>query len=115
MKVLVCGGRDYCRGDHIFETLDKLHAARAITQIIEGGARGADSFARYWAIERSVPYRTFKADWMTYGNAAGSIRNERMLKEGDPDLVIAFPGGAGTRDMVMKARHAKKRLVVMRS
>lgn len=29
-----------------------------------------------------------------------------MLKEGKPDLVIAFPGGNGTKDMVTKARKA---------
>jgi hypothetical protein len=29
-----------------------------------------------------------------------------MLDEGKPDLVIAFPGGRGTADMVKKARRA---------
>lgn len=29
-----------------------------------------------------------------------------MIFEGKPDLVVAFPGGAGTADMVSRARRA---------
>jgi hypothetical protein len=29
-----------------------------------------------------------------------------MLLEGKPDLVVAFPGGKGTADMVRRARKA---------
>ena len=36
---------------------------------------------------------------------AGPVRNARMLVE-KPDLVIAFPGGPGTADMVRRARAA---------
>lgn len=32
------------------------------------------------------------------------MRNRRMLDEGRPDLVVAFPGGPGTRNMVKLAR-----------
>jgi hypothetical protein len=31
-------------------------------------------------------------------------RNQQMLDEGRPDLVVAFPGGAGTANMVKLAR-----------
>jgi hypothetical protein len=40
------------------------------------------------------------------GKAAGPIRNQRMIDEGKPDLVIAFPGGRGTADMVSRAKKA---------
>lgn len=38
-----------------------------------------------------------------YGKSAGPIRNQTMLDDGKPDLVLAFPGGRGTADMVAKA------------
>lgn len=38
--------------------------------------------------------------------AAGPIRNSRMLREGKPDLVLAFPGHGGTADMVKQAGEA---------
>ena len=34
-----------------------------------------------------------------------------MLDEGKPDLVIAFPGGRGTADMVRKANRAGVKVV----
>ena len=40
---------------------------------------------------------------MTYGKAAGPIRNQQMLDEGKPDVVIAFPGASGTADMINRA------------
>jgi hypothetical protein len=36
-----------------------------------------------------------------------------MLNEGKPDLVVAFPGGRGTADMVKRARAAGIELILM--
>lgn len=77
-----------------------------ITSMIAGGARGADTMARHLAHAWNVRFRAFAADWKTHGRAAGPIRNQRMLDEGKPDLVVAFPGGRGTADMVRRARAA---------
>ena len=45
----------------------------------------------------------YVADWATHGKKAGPLRNQRMIDEGHPDLVIAFPGGKGTDDMTRRA------------
>jgi predicted Rossmann-fold nucleotide-binding protein len=45
----------------------------------------------------------FPANWPKHGKGAGFIRNQQMLNEGKPDLMIAFPGGKGTADMIEKA------------
>ena len=42
----------------------------------------------------------------TPGRSAGPIRNQAMLDEGRPDLVVAFPGHHGTADIVRRARAA---------
>ena len=39
------------------------------------------------------------------------IRNRRMLIEGKPDLVLAFPGGKGTANMVEISRKAGVKVV----
>jgi len=77
-----------------------------ITSVIAGGANGADTMAKHLAHAWNVPFRMFRADWNTHGKAAGPIRNQRMLDEGKPDLVVAFPGGRGTADMVRRAKAA---------
>lgn len=109
MRVLVCGGRDYNDHERLFAVLNKLNAEAGIDVIIEGGARGADRLAREWArmiAKPGVDAETYEADWDAFGSFAGPMRNKAMLEEGKPDLVIAFPGGSGTRDMIRKAKKA---------
>lgn len=106
MRVLVCGGRDYRDHKRVGAVLNKLHDTLGIDLIIQGGARGADELAFGWARAVGVREEQYDADWEAYGSFAGPMRNRVMLEEGKPDLVIAFPGGAGTRDMIRKARKA---------
>jgi hypothetical protein len=103
-RVLVCGGRDYDDSIHVCDVLGKLHETSPISLVIEGGARGADAYARAWAESMKVEHVTEHADWEANGRAAGPIRNQTMIEEYSPDLVIAFPGGRGTADMVTRAR-----------
>lgn len=107
MRVLVTGGRGYTDQAAVDKALDAVHAKRGITLLIEGGARGADRLARSWAIRNKVAVLTVEAEWDRYGKAAGSFRNGVMLHEHKPEGVVAFPGGAGTADMVRRAEAAK--------
>lgn len=111
MRVLVCGGRDFENREAVFSELDALAAEHGWLTIIEGGARGADRLAREWAIGHYHGLVTFLADWAKNGKSAGYIRNTKMLVSGKPDMVLAFPGGAGTADMVAQARKAGGRVV----
>jgi hypothetical protein len=103
MKVLVCGGRKYGDARFLFAQLNYLHQQLGITQIIQGGASGADYLAKGWAYSNDIECREFKADWNKHGKAAGPIRNKQMLDEGKPDIVMAFPGGPGTANMMRLA------------
>lgn len=102
LRVLVCGGRSFSDGALLHETLQRYD----IALLIHGAAEGADWLAGLWGEMAGVPALPFPADWKRYGPSAGPIRNALMLSEGRPDLVIAFPGGRGTADMVAKARRA---------
>jgi len=106
MRVLVCGGRDFSDRGAIHKALNDLSRAEVIDAVIEGDAHGADRIAGYWARQRGITNLKFKADWATHGKGAGPIRNQRMIDEGRPDLVVAFPGGKGTADMTRRARSA---------
>jgi hypothetical protein len=106
VRVCVTGGREYGDRAHVYRILDAVHRKRPITLLLEGGACGADRLARDWAISRGVDFQTFEANWALYPGRAGNIRNSRMLREGRPALVVAFPGGSGTRDMTVKTVRA---------
>lgn len=106
MRVLICGGRSFSDWVLLGDTLDKFHQQTPFSAVIHGAQTGADTLAGEWAEQRGIEIDWFRADWKKYGRSAGPIRNTRMLAEGKPDLVIAFKGGKGTRDMVAQARAA---------
>jgi hypothetical protein len=112
MRVLVTGGRDFADRELLFGALDRIHAEKVFAVLVHGGAKGADRLAGEWGVARGVAVEAQPADWKQYGRAAGVIRNSTMLKE-KPDLVIAFPGGKGTADMVKKAKQAGIEVVVV--
>ena len=117
MKVLVCGGRDFRNRKLAFAALDQLDKEYKFTVVIDGMANGADEFGFDWALSRGVVTERYAADWTTYGRSAGPIRNKEMLVKGVPDIVVAFPGGAGTASMIKQAEAAGvlvKRILVTR-
>lgn len=115
--ILVCGGRDYADAAKVDEVLGTVLVRAAMAhlgvtdrpmRILHGDAAGADTLAKEWAEANgveAVPFPVLLNEWRCYGKGAGPIRNARMVAQ-RPDLVVAFPGGAGTADCVRQAREA---------
>lgn len=104
MKVLVCGGRDFDDYKLVDEVMTYLNSTIPITMVIDGAARGADTLGHRWALSHGLTTRRLPALWKSEGKAAGPRRNARMLEMARPDLVVAFPGGPGTADMIHQSR-----------
>lgn len=110
MKVLVCGSRDWSDQTALWSVLSGF-IEPGVCVLIEGEAPGADSMARDWALNEEQPIEQYPADWEKHGKAAGPIRNQQMLDEGKPELVLAFVNkplaeSRGTADMVRRAKAA---------
>ena len=106
-RVLVCGGRDFNDAEKLKAVMEWIRPYLAKDFcLIHGSARGADMTAHLWAFFEGCPVIEMKANWDKYGKAAGHIRNKWMLDYAMPDLVVAFPGGRGTADMVRQAKAA---------
>lgn len=105
-RVLVCGGRYFEDSRLIYSTLDALHVQHNFSVVIHGDARGADRVAERWADSLGIRVSVYPALWERWGTRAGPIRNQLMLDQGRPDLVVAFPGGKGTAHMVRIAKEA---------
>lgn len=88
--------------------MDDVLGQIRIDTIIHGMARGADRMGGEYAKVHGIPVLEFPALWNQYGNRAGPIRNAQMLKEGQPDVVVAFrgPNSRGTQNMINQARKA---------
>lgn len=128
MRLLVCGGRTFGvapsdatperiaeaerERDILRRALDAFHAKHNVTRLIHGKAHGADTLAAHWAATQKhagggrIYEDGYAAAWRRLGRAAGMIRNAQMLREGDPDAVLAFPGGRGTEGMMRLALKA---------
>lgn len=106
MKVLVCGGRNFSKLGLAWRALDQLHAEYSFTLVIDGKASGADSIAHKWALHNNIPTEREPADWAKYGRSAGRIRNGLMITKYEPELIVAFPGGPGTDNMIKQATSA---------
>ena len=108
-RIAVTGGREF----DDYELLDL--ALRAIKDILgtnvalaHGDARGLDHMAEDWALNNGWVVDPYPANWQDYGKRAGNLRNQQILDLFNPDLVLSFPGGDGTFDMLKRAVTAHK-------
>lgn len=111
MRVLFTGGRDFNESDRFLYTFDLFERSYGpITEIIQGGATGADTLAHILYIYlkecgRDIKETQVDADWKTHGKKAGVLRNQRMV-DLNPDWCIQMPGGVGTADCVKRCNKA---------
>lgn len=114
MRVLVSGDRNYKKMDIIERELRKLPRD---TVIIHGAAKGADIIAGFVADRLGFKVIPFGAKWHIYGKGAGPIRNQQMIDEGKPELVLAFHDNIdeslGTKDMIERAKKAGIRTILI--
>lgn len=111
MIVLITGGRTYDDVDTLTRVLDREHAIHHFRLLIHGCATGADTLSAIWAMKRGIHPAGVPALWDFYGRSeAGPVRNTVMLIV-KPKLVIAFPGGRGTANMVEQAWQAGIRII----
>lgn len=109
MRLLVCGSRDFPHSHVVLRTLQRFHVMHDVTLVISGGAQGVDSFAIDFAILNEIDYRVYPAKWFSHGKSAGPRRNKWMLKDSNPDYVLAFKRkrvSTGTDHMISIAKEA---------
>jgi hypothetical protein len=109
MKLLVCGSRSFSD----YETLSYAIDAIPATEIIHGGAFGADSLAHRYAEQRKIPVTVIKPDWDRYGKAAGPMRNRQMVDMCDQVLAFWDAKSRGTKSTIEYARKIGKPLKIM--
>lgn len=103
MRIIVTGGRNFDDYDRVFKTL--LEYVHSQPTIVHGDAAGADYLAKHAARALDLISEAHPANWRELGSIAGSVRNQQMIDLG-ADLVIAFPGGRGTRHCIRQALKA---------
>lgn len=111
MQIIVTGGRTFQDWQKVWLCLDALHERRPVSKLIHGDARGVDNAAGAWARDRGISEIPIPALWSLHGRAAGPMRNQAMLDRYPAAVLVAFPGGRGTADMVRRAEQAGREVI----
>ena len=103
MRIVVCGGRANSALGIVEQELTKLHRRENVT-IVSHGCSGAHASAiESWARSQGVAIVRYPPNWELFGQRAERLRNTFMLHDSRPDLVVAFPSGHATSDLVRRA------------
>lgn len=104
-RILVTGSREWTDRFIISAALFDFPPG---TKLCHGGAKGADAIAAVVATEYGFEVTEYPARWSEHGKRAGPIRNQNMLDDFKPTLVLAFPlpQSVGTYDMIRRAKKA---------
>lgn len=78
VPVIVAGTRTFSNEKQLFQALSQRR--EKISEILSGGAPGADALGEQWAHAMCIPLRRFLADWKAHGLRAGYLRNLEMVK-----------------------------------
>lgn len=109
---IVCGGRAFHDSFFFIRAMDQIVKARGMPdKVVHGAAKGADTLADKRARRNQCTTIPVPTNWDEPN--AGPKRNEKMIVHHAPRLVVAFPGGAGTANMLALAeRYRIERAVV---
>jgi len=101
MIVVIAGGRDIeVTDEQIKQAIEK--SGFEVTEIVGGGARGADSCGERYAKANGIKFTEFKADWNKFKGLAGPKRNLQMAMYSD--ALILFWDGKSKGSANMKSR-----------
>jgi glycerophosphoryl diester phosphodiesterase len=113
MKLIIAGGRDFedkavatkAFIDFSVEVNAKtLHKVNPFTEIVSGGAKGADRCGEFIAQFFSLPVKQFIPDWDGLGKRAGFVRNTEMAEYADALLAFWDKKSKGTAHMIQTAK-----------
>jgi predicted Rossmann fold nucleotide-binding protein DprA/Smf involved in DNA uptake len=111
MKIAVIGSRDFKSDKHyefMVSTLGSFGFDKDGNEIVSGGAKGADTLAKYFSEDADLGYKEFAPDWEKHGKGAAFIRNRQIVEYSD--FIVCYWDGTskGTENSISMARELGK-------
>lgn len=97
MRVAVIGSRSV---DERYYVNLCAHMPLGVSEIISGGAKGADALGKRYAEENGLIYTEFLPDYAKYGRNAPRKRNEKIVDYADYVIALWNGSSAGTKHAV---------------
>jgi hypothetical protein len=108
MKTIIAGGRDVYDYAILLAAIEEANFT--ITEVVSGGAKGADALGEQYAESMNLTLKIYPADWEKNGRAAGPIRNRQMAEYGEQLIALWDGKSRGTKNMIEAA--TKKGLTI---
>lgn len=109
--IVICGDRywtDFKEIDKFLDYIQLEFKAEDIT-IIHGKCKGADRIAGYLAHLKGMTVIAEEAHWELFGLSAGPKRNEFMIAQYHPNMIVGFHDNyeksKGTKDMLTRGKN----------
>jgi len=109
MNLAIVGSRNFKNMELMSE---HIHALQP-TNIISGGAKGADTLAKQYAQEHGINIIEHKPDWKQFGRGAGIIRNKTIVESAEHVLAFWDGKSLGTKNSIHYAKKLNKPLTVI--
>lgn len=114
MKTIIAGGRDFKDYNLLKKQVDYYREHKGnITEIVSGGANGADTLGEHYAAEYNIPVKIFLADWNKHGRAAGPMRNKQMADYADVLIAVWDGQSKGTKNMIDQMNKLNKPVFIV--
>lgn len=112
MTLAIIGSCTFSDYDLLCRTMDQWFPS-GVTEVVSGGARGADRLGAQWAREQDIPVREFLPDWDTHGKRAGYLRNVDIVAAADVVLAFWDAVSKGTGHSLTLAKKSKKTTLIV--
>jgi predicted Rossmann fold nucleotide-binding protein DprA/Smf involved in DNA uptake len=100
MKTIIAGTRTFNDYELLKTKLTEFRLTHDITEVVSGGASGADRLGEKYSTEYNINLKIYPANWKKHGNAAGPIRNRQMAEYADQLIVFWDGSSKGTNNMI---------------
>ena len=111
MKLAIVGSRNFEDYSLLCKILKKYEN---ISEIVSGGARGADTLAEKYAHDNNIKMKVFKAEWNKWGKRAGPIRNKKIWEYADEGIAFWEPTCRGTKHSIEMANFFHKKCEIIK-
>jgi hypothetical protein len=105
MKVIVAGSRGITESTLVARAIQT--SGFYVTELVSGGAKGADRLGEAYAKQHGIPVRQFIPNWGT-GRGAGMKNNSDMANYADALVAIWDGQSRGTKNMIERMRKMNK-------
>lgn len=112
MRLAIIGSRTFNDYEYLKRSINDL--GLEITEIVSGGAVGADTLGERYAEEFKIPIQVYRPNWKISGRSAGFKRNLEIVENCDAVLALWDGTSKGTRNTIDQATKNNKTVYVRR-